>query len=89
MDSTPVRLSLRPEVRLLLHAPQVEKYLSRISDPLLDRIDLYVEVPSVPFTQLAEMPPARPRPTCGVRCCRPEHASPSGSAPGALKSTGG
>ncbi|AMV38019.1 YifB family Mg chelatase-like AAA ATPase [Planctomyces sp. SH-PL62] len=37
--------------------PQVEKYLSRISGPLLDRIDLHVEVPAVPFTQLAEMPP--------------------------------
>ena len=36
---------------------QVEKYLSRISGPLLDRIDLHVEVPAVPFTQLAEMPP--------------------------------
>jgi magnesium chelatase family protein len=31
--------------------------LSRISGPLLDRIDLHVEVPAVPFTQLAEMPP--------------------------------
>ncbi len=38
--------------------PQIEKYLSRISGPLLDRIDLHVEVPAVPFTQLAEMPPA-------------------------------
>ncbi len=37
--------------------PQVEKYLSKISGPLLDRIDLHVEVPSAPFTQLAEMPP--------------------------------
>jgi magnesium chelatase family protein len=36
--------------------PQVEKYLSKISGPLLDRIDLHVEVPAVPFTQLAEMP---------------------------------
>ncbi|MGO9470328.1 MAG: ATP-binding protein [Isosphaeraceae bacterium] len=36
---------------------QVEKYPSRISGPLLDRIDLHVEVPAVPFTQLAEMPP--------------------------------
>jgi magnesium chelatase family protein len=35
----------------------VEKYLSKISGPLLDRIDLHVEVPAVPFTQLAEMPP--------------------------------
>jgi len=37
--------------------PQVERYLSRISGPLLDRIDMHVEVPSVPFTQLAEAPP--------------------------------
>ena len=37
--------------------PQVEKYLSKISGPQLDRIDLHVEVPAVPFTQLAEMPP--------------------------------
>ena len=36
---------------------QVEKYLSKISGPLLDRIDLHVEVPAVAFTQLAEMPP--------------------------------
>lgn len=37
--------------------PQVEKYLSKISGPLLDRIDLHIEVPAVPFTQLAEAPP--------------------------------
>ena len=35
---------------------QVERYLSKISGPLLDRIDLHVEVPAVPFTQLAEAP---------------------------------
>jgi magnesium chelatase family protein len=35
----------------------VEKYLGKISGPLLDRIDLHVEVPAVPFTQLAEAPP--------------------------------
>jgi magnesium chelatase family protein len=37
--------------------PQVERYLGKISGPLLDRIDLHVEVPAVPFTQLAEAPP--------------------------------
>lgn len=36
---------------------QVERYLSKISGPLLDRIDLHVEVPAVPFTQLSEAPP--------------------------------
>ncbi len=38
-------------------APQVEKYLSKISGPLLDRIDLHVEVPAVAFSQLSEAPP--------------------------------
>ena len=36
-------------------SPQVvQKYRSRISGPLLDRIDLHVEVPAVPFEQLSE-----------------------------------
>lgn len=38
-------------------SPQIDRYLSKISGPLLDRIDLHVEVPAVPFTQLAEAPP--------------------------------
>jgi len=31
----------------------VEKYLGKISGPLLDRIDLHIEVPAVPFKELA------------------------------------
>jgi len=31
---------------------QIEKYLSRISGPLVDRMDLHVEVPAVPYTDL-------------------------------------
>ncbi len=31
---------------------QIEKYLSRISGPLIDRIDIHVEVPAVPFQEL-------------------------------------
>ena len=30
----------------------MEKYLGRVSGPLLDRIDLHVEVPAVPFGEL-------------------------------------
>ncbi len=36
----------------------VEKYLSKISGPLLDRIDLRVEVPALSFDQLREKRPA-------------------------------
>ncbi len=32
---------------------QVERYLAKISGPLLDRIDIHVEVPSVPFHELS------------------------------------
>ena len=69
--------------------PQVEKCLSKISGPLLDRIDLHVEVPAVPFTQLAEMPPAPPRPICVRRCWRPGRDRSSDSARGARRSTAG
>jgi magnesium chelatase family protein len=34
---------------------QVEKYLGKISGPLLDRIDIHVEVPAVPFRELAKV----------------------------------
>lgn len=32
---------------------QIEKYMSRISGPLLDRIDIHIEVPAVPFEELS------------------------------------
>ncbi len=32
--------------------PQIEKYMAKISGPLLDRIDLHVEVPAVSFSEL-------------------------------------
>lgn len=32
--------------------PQIDRYLSRISGPLIDRIDIHIEVPSVPFREL-------------------------------------
>lgn len=35
---------------------EMDKYLSRISGPLVDRIDIHVEVPRVPYKQLASEP---------------------------------
>ncbi len=36
---------------------EIQNYLGRVSGPLLDRIDLHVEVPPVKFRQLAAEPP--------------------------------
>ena len=33
---------------------QVERYTARISGPLLDRLDIHIEVPPVPFRQLSD-----------------------------------
>jgi magnesium chelatase family protein len=33
--------------------PIIERYMAKMSGPLLDRIDLHIEVPSVPFEQLS------------------------------------
>lgn len=38
----------------------VQKYLSRISGPLLDRIDMHIEVTPMPFTAMADMAPGEP-----------------------------
>lgn len=39
---------------------QVQKYLNRISGPLLDRIDLQIEVTPVPFEKMSDVRPSEP-----------------------------
>ena len=39
---------------------QIQRYMSRISGPLMDRIDLHVAVPVVPFSDLSKMASGEP-----------------------------
>lgn len=39
---------------------QISKYLSKISGPLLDRIDIHCEIQAVPFAELSKMQPGEP-----------------------------
>ncbi len=47
-----------PTARCTCSPAQVDKYIHRISGPLLDRIDLQVELPPVPVTQIKSAKPA-------------------------------
>ncbi|MEQ1827294.1 MAG: YifB family Mg chelatase-like AAA ATPase [Pirellula sp.] len=55
----PCPCGYRTDTRRTCHctAPQIERYMSRISGPLLDRIDIHIEVPAVPFNELTNGPP--------------------------------
>ena len=39
---------------------QISRYMSKFSGPLMDRIDLHIEVPVVPFKDLSKMQPGEP-----------------------------
>lgn len=52
MNPCPCGFHNHPEKRCVCAPPIVQKYLSKISGPLLDRIDLHVEVTPVPMDEL-------------------------------------
>ena len=39
---------------------QIQRYMNKISGPLLDRIDIHCEVQAVPFSELSQMQPGEP-----------------------------
>ena len=46
---------------------QISRYLSKISGPLLDRIDIHCEIQAVPFAELSKMQPGEPSATIRER----------------------
>jgi len=47
-----------PAHECICTATQIHKYVSRLSGPLLDRIDIHLEVPAVPYKKMAGDPPS-------------------------------
>ena len=39
---------------------QIQRYMNKISGPLLDRIDIHCEIQAVPFSELSQMQPGEP-----------------------------
>lgn len=57
MNPCPCGYYNHPDKECVCSPGVVKSYLNRISGPLMDRIDLHVEVTPVAFTDLAEAPP--------------------------------
>ena len=53
MNPCPCGYSTDPNHECSCTPQQIQKYLSRISGPLLDRIDIHIEVPTVKYSELS------------------------------------
>ncbi len=60
MNPCPCGYYNHPERACLCPPGAVQKYMNRISGPLLDRIDIQVEIVPVPFEKISERRPAEP-----------------------------
>jgi len=60
MNPCPCGFYNHPDKECSCLAGTVQKYLNRVSGPLLDRIDLHVEVTPVPFSELSQVEPGEP-----------------------------
>jgi magnesium chelatase family protein len=53
MNPCPCGYATDPKRKCKCTPTQIERYMGKISGPLVDRIDIHIEVPSVPFQDLA------------------------------------
>jgi magnesium chelatase family protein len=70
MNPCPCGYFNHPEKKCVCSPGVVQKYLGRISGPLLDRIDIHIEVVPVPFSKLAELKASDPSSTIRERVVR-------------------
>lgn len=56
MNPCPCGFHNHPTKQCVCTPAQVQKYLNKISGPLLDRIDIHIEVVPVPFEKLSQQP---------------------------------
>jgi magnesium chelatase family protein len=70
MNPCPCGFYNHPEKACACSPGMVKAYLNKISGPLLDRIDIHVEVVPVPFSQLTELREAEPSSTVRDRVIR-------------------
>jgi len=72
MNPCPCGYYNHPEKQCVCSPGSVQKYLNRISGPLLDRIDIHIEVVPVPFEELSKNVVVESSHTIRERviCCR-------------------
>ncbi len=60
MNSCPCGYFGDPKRQCRCSSTQIQKYLNRISGPLLDRIDIHIEVPAVSYDDLTSLEKGEP-----------------------------
>jgi len=58
MNPCPCGYFTDPNKECTCTPPSIQKYMAKISGPLLDRIDIHIEVPAVKYKELATEAPA-------------------------------
>lgn len=77
MNPCPCGYSGDPAHACLCPPHAVQRYRARVSGPLLDRIDIHLEVPAIPYRDLTGGPPAEPSVTIAARVERARAAQRS------------